>query len=145
MDRAGDSVTLAYRGWSGFELTMPSAGPPLIIDPPDAELLPRDQEVRLLISHGHPEHIAGARNHVGDEGRTAPVSVIASARVCRYLKRRSRVPADRFHPVAEGDVLTWPGTRIEVFGWRHMPLLPPELGGALSHMGTLLRHPRVTM
>jgi glyoxylase-like metal-dependent hydrolase (beta-lactamase superfamily II) len=92
----------------------------------------------VLLTHGHPEHVEGTARHLADPARSASLVLVASAAVCRHLRRRGARPDDRFYASQPGDVIELPGLRIEVFGWRHMPLIPPEPKLALLHLARLL-------
>ncbi len=127
------AIELSYLGWSGFRLTWPD-GPQVVLDPPDATSLRPDQETWLLLSHGHPEHVAGAISHLGNEARTAPVTLVASAPVCRHFERRYGRANDRFLPCQPGQAVSLPGLSIDVFSWSHMRLIPPGFKAALQHV-----------
>jgi len=127
------AIELSYLGWSGFRLTWPD-GPQVVLDPPDATSLRPEQETWLLLSHGHPEHVAGAISHLGNEGRTAPVTVVASAPVCRHFERRYGRAKDRFLPCQPGQTVSLPNLSIDVFSWRHMRLIPPGFKAAFQHV-----------
>ena len=138
---SADSVALelSYRGWSGFEVRAPG-GTSLLIDPaPDRVIA--DERAIILLTHGHPEHVAGALTHLRKRSR-APVTVMASAPLCRYLERRTAGREDRFLRVAARDRLEVLGWQVRVFGWTHMSLLPPGMLPAARYLATLLRHPR---
>jgi hypothetical protein len=138
------SLDLVYLGWSGFRVSWPG-GPEVFVDPPDAGAVPRDREAWILLTHGHPEHVQGTASHFADARRSAPTAVVASPRVCRHLRRRFGRANDRFHAARPGDAISFPGLGIEVFGWRHMPLLPPEPGLAVRHVARLARHPGLAL
>ncbi|MCC6573317.1 MAG: hypothetical protein IT462_05940 [Planctomycetes bacterium] len=130
---------LAYQGWSGFVLSHPADGAPMIFDPsPDVKLAPAPAV--FAITHGHPEHVQGALLHLRRRDRE-PVTVIASPAICGHFYRRSARNDDRFMPVAAGDVVEAAGWKIRVFGWKHMGLIPPECRPALKLLGRLLAHP----
>jgi len=138
---SADSVALelSYRGWSGFEVRAPGRTS-LLIDPaPDRAIA--DERAIILLTHGHPEHVAGALAHLRQRSR-APVTVIASGPICRYLEPRAAGREDRFLRVAARDRLEVLGWRVRVFGWTHMSLLPSGMLPAARYLATLLRHPR---
>ena len=142
MPIGSSEVCGSYLGWSGFRLTWPD-GPPIFLDPPDAESLRPDEPVWLLISHGHPEHVAGAIAHLADSTRTAPVTVLASAPVCRHFRRRYGRAQDQFVPCQAGQRVNLHNLQIDVFPWRHMRLLPPGLGPAAQHLRCVAGRPRL--
>jgi hypothetical protein len=131
---------MTYLGWSGFRLSW-SGGPQVVVDPPDVAGLNRERETCLLLSHGHSEHVAGALKYLADTTRVAPVTIVASQTVCRYLQCRYSRRDDRFIPCRPGDVKILPDLRIDVFGWQHMPLLPSGLRPALRYLFHLVLHP----
>lgn len=83
----GDTA-LTYLGWSGFILRYPEA-PPLVIDAQDDSGIPHDEDICLVVTHGHPEHVAGTAAWLRNKTRTAAASVFASPGVCNFLARRS--------------------------------------------------------
>jgi hypothetical protein len=136
------SLALDYLGWSGFRIDW-AGGPTLFVDPPDADLLPRECEVSILLSHGHPEHVQGTAAHLA-AGERAPVAVVASPQVCRHLQQRCGRDGDRFQPAAAGEDIALAGLSLRPFAWRHMPLVPPEPKLAVRHIARLATHPRTT-
>ena len=140
--QAEEALRLSYQGWSGCIVQAPrsSAASPLAFDPsPGLELEPT--EATLLLTHGHFEHVNGALAHLRRAER-APVTVIASKHLCRYLERRSAGLHDRFVPVDVGSRVEANGWEVRVFEWEHMPLLPPGTGPAARYLFKLMRHPR---
>ncbi len=137
-------VRVSYLGWSGFHITWPG-GPQVVLDPPDAESLRTDQEAWILLSHGHPEHVAGTISYLKDPTRTAPVTVVASSPVCRYFERRHGQARDQFLPCQAGQTVKLPNLQIDAFSWRHMRLLPPGLGPALQHLRHVASRPRLAL
>jgi len=137
-----DSGAVRYLGWSGFRIEAP--GPRVVlIDPPGAVSLSAHGPVHILLTHGHPEHVAGARRIIETPGHGPEIQVLASAALCRYLSRRCRRAAVSFEPLAPGDrQVLGESLTLEVFDWRHLPLLPPGAGPALRHLARLLGHPR---
>ncbi len=111
-------LTLTYLGWSGFRIVFPD-GPELYIDPPEGAALPLDQETSILVTHGHPEHVAGTLAHICNPARNARMQVMASAAVCRYLRKRSQ-DGDQFQPCRPQQRISISGLDIDVFKWRHM-------------------------
>ncbi len=136
-------LTLTHLGWSGFRIVFPE-GTELYIDPPRGTVLPLDQETNFLITHGHPEHVAGTLAHICDPARSARMQVIASAAVCRYLRKRSQ-HADHFQPCKPQQRVSISGLDIDIFKWRHMPLLPPGLKASLNHIRGLVSHPGLAL
>lgn len=134
------SAKLTYLGWSGFRIAYPGL-PEIVLDPPGGAQLPRDAELVICISHGHPEHFLGALAYLQDPSRTAPVTLLASEQVSRYLKRHSSHSEDRFIPCKAGERHDLDGITIGLFGWKHMSLLPPGLGPSLAHLFRLITHP----
>lgn len=139
MTNPSSDLHMTYLGWSGFRLSW-SGGPQVVVDTPDVAGLDRERETWLLLSHGHSEHVAGTLKYLADTTRVAPVTVLASPPVCRYLKCRYSRTDDRFIPCSPGDVKTLSDLRIDVFGWQHMPLLPSGLRPALRYLFHLVRH-----
>ena len=137
---SAEALQLCYRGWSGFEVRAPGGRTSLLIDPAPGRAI-ADERAVILLTHGHPEHVAGALAHLRQRSR-APVTVIASASICRYLERRAAGREDRFMRVAAGHRLDVLGWQVRAFGWTHMSLLPPGMLPAARYLATLLRHPR---
>jgi hypothetical protein len=130
-------LELRYQGWSGCEVRGLT---PLFFDPaPDLEL--EGDRAIVLLTHGHPEHVAGTLAQLRRRSRP-PLTVIASDPLCRYLERRTAGKEDRFLRAAARDHLEVFGWGVRVFGWTHMSLLPPGLGPAARYLATLLRNPR---
>jgi len=137
---ADEALSLSYQGWSGCIVRAPRGATALAFDPaPDAELDPSG--ATLLLTHGHPEHVEGALAHLRRPQR-APVTVIASAHLCRYLGRRTPCREDRFVPVAAGARVEAGGWAVRVFEWDHMTLLPPGAAAAARYLARLARNPR---
>ena len=137
-------LVLGYLGWSGFRIVFPD-GTELYIDPPKGTALPLDHETNILITHGHPEHIAGTVEHLCNPGRNARVLVAASAAVCRYFSKRSTQNADHFQPCKPQQHINISGLDIDIFKWRHMPLLPPGFKPVLNHIKCLISHPDLAL
>jgi len=129
--------SLSYLGWSGFKFSFPGSAP-LFIDPPNDSSLPRDTDISLLISHGHPEHISGALGYLRDSSRQGAANVLAPPRMCAYLKRRSRHPHDQFQPCLPGTAHNLDGVIVDAFQCHHMPLLPPEKGATVERVKQLI-------
>ncbi len=139
MANSFSDLNMTYLGWSGFRFSW-SRGPQILVDPPDIVGIDREREAWLLLSHGHSEHVAGTLNYLSDTSRVAPVTVLASPPVCRYLKCRYGRKDDRFISCLPGDVKTLSDLRIDVFGWRHMPLLPSGLRPSICYLFRLILH-----
>ena len=135
-------AALAYLGWSGFDLRFPGV-PPVLIDPPDAAGVPMDQNICLIVTHGHPEHIAGAAAYLKSRARTGAAHLFASPGICRALKRRCHNAQDVFYPCRPGQTLKLGKLTLDVFECRHMPLLPPEKGEGLKHLRRIASNPRL--
>ena len=136
-------VSLEYLGWSGFRFAGPGGGP-IFLDPPLGATIGGEGGISILLSHGHPEHVAGCRSFLERGGDGPPTTVVASPSVCRYLTKRTRRANVTFRPVLPDDQVTL-GVRqaVEVFRWRHLPLLPPGASAALRHMAGLASRPRL--
>ncbi len=133
---------LRYQGWSGLVVSPRERAdkPALVLDPaPEHEL--SSERLVVLLTHGHPEHIDGTLAHLARRGR-APITVVASAALCRYLMARAPERGDRFVPVSPGEEIEVDGWTIRVFGWNHMPLLPPGAGKAARYVLTLMKRPK---
>ncbi|GAX62220.1 Zn-dependent hydrolase of the beta-lactamase fold [Candidatus Scalindua japonica] len=131
-------LKMTYLGWSGFRFSC-SDGPQIFVDPPDTTGIDNEREAWFLLSHGHSEHVAGTANYLTDLSRVAPVTVLASPTICRYLERRHGRKGDRFISSLPGDVKTLPGLRIDVFSWQHMPLLPSGFKSRIRYLFRLVQ------
>jgi L-ascorbate metabolism protein UlaG (beta-lactamase superfamily) len=134
-----DDTVLTYLGWSGFVLKYPDA-PPIVIDAQDETGIPRDQDIGLVVTHGHPEHIAGAAAWLRDKARSGAANVFASPGVCRFLARRGR-PNDHVNSCLPGETHRVGDITIDVFRCRHMPLMPPEKGGTRERLRQIAGNP----
>jgi L-ascorbate metabolism protein UlaG (beta-lactamase superfamily) len=139
MSRRVDDTVLTYHGWSGFTLKYPDA-PPLVIDAQSDAGIPLHEDVCLVVTHGHPEHITGTAAYLRNKARTGAASVFASPGPCRYLARRG-VPRDRIHPCLPGASHRVGDITIDVFRCRHMPLMPPEKGGTRARLRHIVGNP----
>ncbi len=136
---------LSYLGWSGFRLDLPGEAV-LYIDPPPGTLTPHPAPVCVLLTHGHPEHIDGTRELLAGTSGGTPLTVTASTTVCRYLARRYAGAGVRLRPVHAGErVQLTAGVRARVFGWRHLPLLPPGRGASVQHVRQLASRPGLAL
>ncbi len=136
------SCTLTYLGWSGFLLRF-SRSRPVLFDPPQEAAIPRDEDVCLLVTHGHPEHIAGTAAYLRSKTRKGSAEVFASPRICRALKRRSRNEHDVFHPCRPEQTHGMAGITVNVFQCHHMSLLPPEKGEGFRRLRQVAGNPRL--
>jgi len=134
------AVRLTWLGWSGFRLDAPGAAA-LYVDPPGGTHFAPERPAHILITHGHPEHVQGTLDHVRDPERRAAVVVAAGAGVCRRLRACARQEADRFLVCAPQWRFELGGFDIDVFSWRHMPLLPPGWDAKLRHLRALASRP----
>jgi hypothetical protein len=132
-------LALEYLGWSGLRVSGPAGE--LCIDPPEGAALPLDRTVNVLITHGHPEHISGTLRHLRNPARSAPVRGAAAGPICRYFSGQATGSDVRFDACAAGDRIAMAGFTVDVFEWRHMPLLPPGLGPALRRVKRITAHP----
>jgi hypothetical protein len=140
MDRLG-GVGLDYLGWSGFRLAAPGGGT-ILLDPPAGAAIGGSAPLTLLLTHGHPEHVAGSLDYLRWDGDGTSATVLASPAVCRHLERRARRRGVAFRPVRPGErVRLGGGDSVDVFGWRHLPLLPPGLSAKVGHVARLASRP----
>lgn len=142
MKASPPQTEVSYLGWSGFEVRFPGAMP-ILIDPADDAAVPDERDLCLIVTHGHPEHVAGTAAFLKRAGRKAAATVLASPGVCRYLRRRSRNPRDRFLPCRPGASHAVGSISIDVFACRHMPFLPPEGGEAIRRLVQVASCPRL--
>lgn len=135
MDYAG--IAVDYLGWSGFRIAGRDAL--VLLDPPNEDAIPREREAAVLISHGHPEHVGALRSHLETNTSGAPLTIVASAAICRHLAKRTKRPGVRFVAVGPGDALApaW-SVGARVFGWRHFPLFPPGAKARARHIKRLI-------
>lgn len=134
-------VSLEYLGWSGFRIAGPD-GESIFLDPPPEAAIAGDGDLSILLSHGHPEHVGGSLSFLDRDDDGPPAVVVASPSVCRCLTKRTRRANVTFRPVRPGDRVNM-GARqtVDVFRWRHLPLLPPGGGAALRHLACLASRP----
>lgn len=143
MSGAG-AARLSWLGWSGFRITAPD-GAELYVDPPGGSHFAPERAAHILITHGHPEHVQGTLDLVRDPERHAAVVVAAGAGVCRYLRTRARPESDRFLVCVPQGRFDLGGFDIDVFSWRHMPLLPPGWDAKLRHLRALASRPGLAL
>lgn len=136
-----EDPTIAYMGWSGFRIDRPD-GSLILVDPPAKVPIPSDRTLYVLITHGHPEHLGGAKGLLA-RAATAPMKICASPGVCRYLSHRKPKRGVTFIPADEGRHLQLAkDLAVEIFPWRHLPLLPPGgVAPAFAHLLALSSRP----
>lgn len=133
-----DGLKITYLDWSGFRIERQGQAI-IFLDPPAKAVLPGDRPLLIFLSHGHPEHLAGTRTYLERMGTDARATIIASAAVCRYLSRHTQASGVVFKPVRPGERLDLgEGCGVDVFRWRHLPLLPPGLMPSVRHVAHLL-------
>ncbi len=131
-------LTITYLDWSGFRIERQDQAA-IFLDPPAKAALPGDRPLLILLSHGHPEHIGGTRNYLSQMGSKAQATIIASDSVCRYLARHTRASGVVFKPARPGDHLRLnDDVSVNVFRWKHLPLLPPGVMPSVRHIAHLL-------
>ncbi len=135
---------LTYLGWSGFRISA-AGSTPVFIDPPRRDDLPGEHDVQILLTHGHPEHVAGTIRYLADGERWGRATVLASPRLIKALARHVRGPGDRLLACRPGQTLAVGGIGIDVFAWRHMTLLPAGLKASLTRLRQLARRPGVAL
>lgn len=144
LSEADPPIALTWLGWSGFRITG-AGGTQLFIDPPKAADIPQDRDVQILLTHGHPEHVAGTIRYLARDSRRARATVLASPRLSRVLARRPKAPGDRLLGCRPGQTLAIGGVGVDVFEWRHMTLLPSGLRPALVRLCQLARRPGLAL
>ena len=108
----------------------------MLIDPPAGVLLPADRPLFILITHGHPEHLGGVRALLAGAS-PATITICASPAINRSLSRRTGRRSVTFVDAHAGERVTLAdGVEVEIFLWKHLPLLPP--GGVVSAIAHLL-------
>lgn len=138
-------MEVRYFGWSGVAVA--GAGGVVAVDPFGAavrwENLDAETTV-LCVSHGHPEHCGSVRQLLAEASadRLAATHLVSSAPVVEHIARDAPIPSHHQHPLAAGEHVQLDGLRVTAFGWKHLPLLPPEgLRAKAGHVRSLLRHP----
>lgn len=128
-----------YLGWSGFHIHKEDA-PDIFIDPPKGTPFPENEDVTIFITHGHPEHLGGTLDLIKAKDGANNIMIIASEKIGTYLTKECQRKKVNFLRVAPGQNLTVAtDIEIDVFGWQHMPLLPPGFGAGLRHIWHLLK------
>lgn len=138
-------MEVRYFGWSGVAVA--GDGGLVAVDPfgPAARWEDLDGEATILcVSHGHPEHCGSVRQLLAgaDPTRLAATHVVSSAPVVDHVTGDAPIGANQRHPLAAGQQVTLDGVQVTAFGWKHLPLLPPDGPRAKAeHVRSLLRHP----
>lgn len=140
MKESDSPISISYYGWSGFRIE-PDHKREILLDPTEDMQPTKGVETIVILSHGHPEHVAGTMKMITDGNREQEVAVIASPAICRFLEKRSKHAKDTFYPSHPARGLRVHDIDIEPFEWRHMSLLPPEITTAIHHLGKILTHP----
>ncbi|MBI5566381.1 MAG: hypothetical protein HY870_15890 [Chloroflexi bacterium] len=96
----------------------------------------------LCVTHGHPEHCGSLRQLLSDrDARLDRTHVISSPAVIDHVTRGVQMPAGHLHPIEKANALALDGVRVTTFAWKHMPLLPPGLGGKINYAAHVLCRP----
>ena len=69
----------------------------------------------ICVTHGHEEHFLDTPDLL----RRTAATVVSSPTVCRFLKRRNKIPEGQLYPVAFGQPASVAGFRITTFAWKH--------------------------
>lgn len=139
-----DALSITYLGWSTFRIGLVD-GRPLFLDPHARCELPIESPIVVLVSHGHPEHLAGLRAYLErPQGRSGAL-VLASSGICRHLAGLTEGLGVEFRPVAPGEALQLDEFEVGVFEWAHLPLLPPGIGPGFRHVWQLLSRPGLAL
>lgn len=75
----------------------------------------------VCLTHGHEEHFLDAPELVRASGAT----VVASASICRFLRRRRGIPESQLRPAPFAKPIDIRGFRITTFGWKHRDINLP--------------------
>ncbi|MFC4346813.1 hypothetical protein ACFO5Q_03005 [Kordiimonas lipolytica] len=130
---------IEYLGWSGFHLHGPGL-PSIFIDPPKGTQFPDSGDIIILLTHGHPEHLGGTIDFLNRSRGRGNVTLVASVWLCRYFGRHYPGADLTLRPATNGEQISLSGNiTLSVFGWTHMPLLPPGLAAAACHLWRLIR------
>ncbi|RIK94047.1 MAG: hypothetical protein DCC73_05605 [Proteobacteria bacterium] len=131
-------MKITYLDWSGFRIDRQDRAA-IFLDPPAKAALPGDRPLLIFLSHGHPEHLAGTRNYLSQMGSKAVATIIASGSVCRHLAGHTQASGVTFKPVRPGDQVRFSDdVSVNVFRWKHLPLLPPGVMPSVRHIAHLL-------
>ena len=132
------AATLRYYGWSG--LSIDSDGDSIFFDPffrpyCEAEWFKLEDfkhATYICVTHGHEEHFLD----VPVLARASAAIVIGSPSVCRFLKRRSKLPESRLRSIdpLKLETITVSGIKITAFPWKHRDInLYKALSKAVFH------------
>lgn len=137
-------LAITYLGWSGFRVDTETG--PIFVDPPAQADIPSGRRAFVLLSHGHPEHLAGIRAHIERAGSAADVVVLASPALCDHLFKTSRRSALTFMPVRPGDAFELGvNLSVRIFEWTHLPLLPSGFAAKVRHVVQLASKPALAL
>ena len=133
-----ENVKIDYLGWSGFQIKK-NSGPNLFIDPPKGTEFP-DDEIIILITHGHPEHLGGTIDHLSKSTSNHKTIIIATKPLCYYFKRRCiKSNVEFIYARTLETISPNPNYQITPFMWKHMPLLPPGIKNSIRHVWQLIK------
>ena len=116
-----ESDFIKYYGWSAIELRV--RGKSIFFDPfyrPYCGAHWFDQEDFahadvVCVTHGHEEHFLDVPQVV----RSTGAHVVATPAVCRFLERRSKIPAAQLRPTEWGAHVRVGEVEIGLFPWKH--------------------------
>lgn len=116
-----DAPKIKYFGWSS--LSIESNGKTLFFDPffrrycgaQWSTLEDYLQADVVCVTHGHEEHFLDTPEVVRRSGAT----VVSSRKVCRFLRKRNKIPESQLAPVKIVDSYDVSGFKITTFGWKH--------------------------
>lgn len=69
----------------------------------------------VCVTHGHEEHFLDTPEIVRRSGAT----VVSSNSVCRFLRKRNKIPEAQLHPVKFFEPIDIFGFKITLFDWKH--------------------------
>jgi len=133
-------MDIVYLGWSGVIARVQEVA--VIFDPPDAPgvaaaIRPARAAI-ACVTHGHPDHVAGARGLLGalpGQPSLRSVHLVSSAPIVRWAAAGDR------HAVSDRGAVEIAGARITAFAWTHAPLLPPGFRSSLAYAARVIRRP----
>lgn len=125
------TTRIRYFGWSSLSIEAPNGK--IVFDPFYRKYCgaqwstPEDYTGAniVCVTHGHEEHFLDTPEVVRRTGAT----VISSESVCRFLRKRSRIPEAQLRPVPFLQPVEAFGFRITTFGWKHRDI---NLANALA-------------